>query len=71
MRELGLPEDIVNVEGNAIAHGHPIGATGALQIRTGSAFARRLQRHAQIAELLTVHPNPEAPPSPTSARRPG
>ena len=31
MRELELPEDIVNVEGNAIAHGHPIGATGALQ----------------------------------------
>lgn len=31
MGELGLPEDIVNVEGNSIAHGHPIGATGALQ----------------------------------------
>ncbi len=31
MRELGLPEDVVNVEGNSIAHGHPIGATGALQ----------------------------------------
>lgn len=31
MRDLGLPEDIVNVEGNSIAHGHPIGATGALQ----------------------------------------
>lgn len=30
-QELGLPEDIVNVEGNAIAHGHPIGATGAVQ----------------------------------------
>lgn len=30
MRELGLPEDIVNVEGGAIAHGHPIGATGAV-----------------------------------------
>jgi acetyl-CoA C-acetyltransferase len=29
-RELGLPEDIVNIEGGAIAHGHPIGATGAL-----------------------------------------
>lgn len=28
--ELGLPEDIVNVEGGAIAHGHPIGATGAI-----------------------------------------
>src|SRR5436305_3666046 len=30
LRELGLPEDIVNVEGGAIAHGHPIGATGAV-----------------------------------------
>ena len=28
--ELGLPEDIINVEGGAIAHGHPIGATGAI-----------------------------------------
>lgn len=31
MHDLGLPHDIVNVEGNSIAHGHPIGATGALQ----------------------------------------
>ena len=30
LRELGLSEDIVNVEGGAIAHGHPIGATGAV-----------------------------------------
>lgn len=30
LRELGLPEEIVNVEGGAIAHGHPIGATGAV-----------------------------------------
>jgi acetyl-CoA C-acetyltransferase len=30
IRELGLPPDIVNVEGGAIAHGHPIGATGAV-----------------------------------------
>jgi acetyl-CoA C-acetyltransferase len=29
-RELGLPQDIVNVEGGAVAHGHPIGATGAV-----------------------------------------
>lgn len=29
-RELGLVEDIVNVEGGAIAHGHPIGASGAV-----------------------------------------
>jgi acetyl-CoA C-acetyltransferase len=31
LRDLGFAEDIVNVEGNSIAHGHPIGATGALQ----------------------------------------
>jgi acetyl-CoA C-acetyltransferase len=30
LRELGLPEDVVNVDGGAIAHGHPIGATGAV-----------------------------------------
>jgi acetyl-CoA C-acetyltransferase len=29
-RELGLPKDVVNVEGGAVAHGHPIGATGAV-----------------------------------------
>lgn len=30
LRELSLPEDIVNVEGGSIAHGHAIGATGAV-----------------------------------------
>ena len=30
IHELGLAEDVVNVEGGAIAHGHPIGATGAV-----------------------------------------
>ncbi len=30
MKELSIPEDIVNVEGGAIAHGHPIGATGSV-----------------------------------------
>lgn len=30
LRELGFPEDKVNVEGGAIAHGHPIGASGAV-----------------------------------------
>lgn len=29
-RQLGLADDVVNVEGGAIAHGHPIGATGAV-----------------------------------------
>ncbi len=30
IHDLGLAEDVVNVEGGAIAHGHPIGATGAV-----------------------------------------
>jgi acetyl-CoA C-acetyltransferase len=30
IRELGVREEIVNLEGGAIAHGHPIGATGAI-----------------------------------------
>lgn len=30
--ELGLPLDVVNPEGGAIAHGHPIGATGAVLV---------------------------------------
>jgi acetyl-CoA C-acetyltransferase len=29
-KDLGLSDDVVNVEGGAIAHGHPIGATGAV-----------------------------------------
>ncbi len=29
-QKLGLSHDIINVEGGAIAHGHPIGATGAV-----------------------------------------
>ena len=30
IKSLGIPDDIVNVEGGAIAHGHAIGATGAV-----------------------------------------
>ena len=30
LRQIGFAEDIVNVEGGAIAHGHPIGASGAV-----------------------------------------
>ena len=30
LRDLGFAEDIVNVDGGSIAHGHAIGATGAV-----------------------------------------
>ncbi|MDQ1829122.1 acetyl-CoA C-acyltransferase, partial [Massilia sp. CCM 9029] len=32
LRELNFSEEIVNTEGGAIAHGHPIGATGAVLV---------------------------------------
>jgi acetyl-CoA C-acetyltransferase len=40
IQQLGIPEDIVNVEGGAIAHGHPIGATGAI-LTTRLAWSMR------------------------------
>jgi acetyl-CoA C-acetyltransferase len=49
LRELGLPEDIVNVEGGAIAHGHPIGATGAvLTTRLVHAMRREGKRRGIV-----------------------
>jgi acetyl-CoA C-acetyltransferase len=34
MRDLGVPPEIVNVNGGAIAMGHPLGATGAMLVGT-------------------------------------
>jgi acetyl-CoA C-acetyltransferase len=48
-KELGLPEDIINVEGGAIAHGHPIGATGAaLTVRLLHSMKRDGLRHGVV-----------------------
>lgn len=41
IRELGLPEERVNVNGGAIALGHPVGATGARLILTLAYELRR------------------------------
>src|SRR5882672_2732288 len=49
LRELGLPDDRVNVNGGAIALGHPLGATGARQIATAlHELERRKGRYAVI-----------------------
>ncbi len=49
IRELGLPQDRVNVNGGAIALGHPLGATGARQIATAlHELERRGARRAVI-----------------------
>lgn len=34
MRDMGIPDEIVNVNGGAIAMGHPLGATGAMILGT-------------------------------------
>jgi acetyl-CoA acyltransferase len=49
LRELGLPTDRVNVNGGAIALGHPLGATGARQIATAlHELERRKGKYAVI-----------------------
>ena len=49
LRELGLPVDRVNVNGGAIALGHPLGATGARQIATAlHELERRKGRYAVL-----------------------
>lgn len=48
-QELGIPLDIINVDGGAITHGHPIGATGAiLTTRLAHAMKRAGVRKAAV-----------------------
>lgn len=50
LRTLGLPEDLINIDGGAVAHGHPIGATGAiLATRLMHAMRRRDQRRGVVS----------------------
>jgi acetyl-CoA acyltransferase len=50
LRELGLPQDRVNVNGGAIAPGHPLGCTGARQIATAlHELERRKGKYAVIS----------------------
>lgn len=51
IRELGLPEDIVNVDGGAVAHGHPIGATGAILT---TRLVHALQREGLKKGIVTL-----------------
>jgi acetyl-CoA C-acetyltransferase len=50
-KELGLPDDIVNPEGGAIAHGHPIGATGAVLI---TRLLHSMERDGLTRGLVTL-----------------
>jgi len=49
MRELGLNQDIVNVNGGAIALGHPLGCTGAkLSVQLFDELKRRDQKYGMV-----------------------
>ena len=48
-RELGVPDERLNVNGGAIAMGHPLGATGAMLVGTAlDELERRGERRALI-----------------------
>ena len=51
MRELGMPEDRVNVNGGAIALGHPLGATGA---KLTTQLVHELKRRGGGRGLVTM-----------------
>ncbi|MGQ4877430.1 thiolase family protein [Billgrantia sp. LNSP4103-1] len=50
-RELGLPQEIVNPEGGAIAHGHPIGASGAVLT---TRLLHAMQRNGERRGIVTL-----------------
>jgi acetyl-CoA C-acetyltransferase len=50
-RKLGLPDDVVNPEGGAIAHGHAIGATGAVLV---TRLAHAMKRHGLKRAMVTL-----------------
>lgn len=53
IRELGLNPDIVNVNGGAIALGHPLGCTGAkLSIQLLNEMKRRNQRYGIVTACI-------------------
>ena len=51
MRELGIDHDRVNINGGAIALGHPLGATGAMLLETA---LDELERSGQGTALITL-----------------
>jgi len=50
-KELGLPRDKVNVNGGAIAIGHPLGCTGVRQVVTGVYELERRQKQVLVTSM--------------------
>lgn len=54
VEELGLDIEKVNVNGGAIALGHPLGATGVRQVVTGVSELRRREREGAKKPQILV-----------------
>ncbi|NCF29512.1 MAG: acetyl-CoA C-acyltransferase, partial [Gammaproteobacteria bacterium] len=53
MRELGLDHDKVNIDGGAIALGHPLGASGArITGKAASLLKRESKRYALATQCI-------------------
>ncbi|CAM5676508.1 Acetyl-CoA C-acetyltransferase OS=Streptomyces violarus OX=67380 GN=FHS41_006867 PE=3 SV=1 [Streptomyces violarus] len=77
VRELDLPLDKVNVNGGAIALGHPVGMTGArpaltlaaeLRRRGGGSGAAALCGGGGQGDALLLHVRPNTEPGAESSR---
>jgi len=51
MKVLGIPHDKINVNGGAIAMGHPLGATGAMLVGT---VLDEMERTNKATGLVTL-----------------
>lgn len=53
MKDTGVSQDVMNVDGGAIALGHPIGATGGMLIGTLLDQLERLDKEAGLVSMCT------------------
>jgi acetyl-CoA C-acetyltransferase len=54
MEELNIPHDRMNVNGGAIAMGHPLGATGAMILGTALDELERSGRQTALVSLCVA-----------------
>lgn len=53
MKDMGVAHDVVNIDGGAIALGHPIGATGGMLIGTALAQLEREDKSTALIAMCT------------------
>ncbi len=51
MKEIGIPKDIFNVHGGAVAIGHPIGSSGSRILTTLIYAMKKYKKHRGLATI--------------------